>query len=235
MKLLLTSAGLTNPSLVEALRNMLERPTKELKIVVIPTAHNVEFGDKSWMIQEDLVLPYQVGWQSFGVVDLAAVYNLDKSLWWPQLEEADVLLVGGGNVFYLSYWMQRCGIYDALPEWLKTKAYIGISAGSQIMGTDLYADVEAMEKDGIFTDEDYDEMGPSGQSSSRTLKLVDFTFRPHLNSKNFQKIRIPYLQEVAKTLKTDMYAVDDDAAVQVIDANISAVGGGEWHHFRPGS
>src|SRR5688572_27751051 len=107
MNLLLTSAGLTTPELVEALRDMLDRPTNQLKLVVIPTAHNVEFGDKSWMIQEDILLPYQVGWQSFGIVDLAAVHSLDKSLWWPQLEEADVLLVGGGNIFYLSYWMQK--------------------------------------------------------------------------------------------------------------------------------
>jgi dipeptidase E len=214
---------------------MLDQPTNKLKLVVIPTAHNVEFGDKSWMLQEDLLLPYQVGWQSFGIVDLAAVHSLDKSLWWPQLEEADVLLVGGGNVFYLSYWMQQCGIYDALPEWLKTKTYVGISAGSQIMGTDLYADVEVMEKDDIFTDEDYDELGPSGQSSSRTLKMVDFTFRPHLNSSSFQKIRVPYLQEVAKTLKTDLFAVDDSSAVKVIDGDVSVVGGGEWHRFKSNS
>lgn len=232
MNLLLTSAGLTTPELVQALRDMLDRPTNELKIAVIPTAHNPESGDKSWVLKEELLSPYQVGWKSFHIVDLAAVSSLEKSLWWDQLESADVLLVGGGNVFYLSYWMQQAGLFEVLPEWLTTKTYVGISAGSQILGSDLYASVEVMEKEGIFPDEDYDEIGPAGQSSSRTLGLVDFTFRPHLNSENFQKIRIPYLQQVAKTLKTDMYAIDDSCAIQVIDNQVSVVGKGQWHRFK---
>lgn len=217
MNLLLTSAGLTNPTLVEALRAMLGRATKELNLVVIPTAHNAERGDKTWFLHKTLWLPYQVGWKSFSVIDLAAVNSLDKTLWWPALEAADVVLVGGGSVFYLSYWMQRAGLYDVLPQWLETKAYVGISAGSQIVGSELYASVELMEKQGVFTDEDYDAVGPAGQSSGRTLRLVDFTFRPHLNSKNFPKIRLPYLEKVAKTLKTGMYAVDDNCAVQVTE------------------
>jgi dipeptidase E len=234
MNILLTSAGLTNSSLVEALRTMLNRPTAELNLVVIPTAHNAETGDKSWVLSEDFSLPHQIGWKSFNIIDLAAVHSLDRSLWWPQLESADVLLVGGGNVFYLSYWMQKTGMYDELPKWLETKTYIGISAGSQILGTDLYASVEIMEKSGFFTDDDYDEIGPKGQSSSRTLGLVDFTFRPHLNSEDFQKIRVPYLEEVAKTLKTGMYAVDDNCAVQIIGSQTSVIGNGEWHYFEAG-
>jgi dipeptidase E len=234
MKLLLTSAGLTNPTLAQTLRDMLPKPTSESIITVIPTAHNPEPGDKSWVLQEDFVQPYQLGWKQFNIIDLAAMYSLDKSLWWPQLEESDVLFVSGGNVFYLSYWMQKSGLFEALPKWLGSKIYVGISAGSQVIGSDLYATVEVMEREGVFADIDYDEIGPKGQSSSKTLGLADFTFRPHLNSPDFTKIRLPYLEKVAQTLKTPMYALDNDSAIKVVDDQVEIVGGGEWHRFEAG-
>ena len=232
MKLLLTSAGLTNEVIKQTLRDMLGKPTDQATITVIPTAHNPEMGDKSWVLQEDFIEPHSIGWRQFNIVDLAAMHSLDKSLWWPQLEDTDVLLVSGGSVFYLSYWMQKAGLFDALPELLHTKVYVGISAGSQIIGSDLYADAEVMEKRGKFDDRDYDELGPIGQSSSKTLGLVDFTFRPHLNSAHFPKIRRPYLEEVAKTLKTPMYALDDDCAIRVIDDHREVVGRGDHVIFE---
>ncbi len=228
MNLLLTSGGLTTPTLVAELRSMLDKPTTELNLVVIPTAHNPDSEDKSWVLEEVLLLPHQMGWKTFKIIDLAAVSSLEKHLWWSQLEEADVILVGGGSVFYLSYWMQQAGLFEVLPEWLKSKTYVGISAGSQILGTDLYASVEVMEREGHFNDEDYDEIGPKGQSSSKTLQLVDFTFRPHLNSPLFPKIREPYLQQVAKTLDHPMYALDDSCAICVTDDGMRVVGDGEW-------
>ena len=234
MRLLMTSAGLTTPALANALRDLLGKPASAASITVVPTAHNAEQGDKAWVVREDFLLTRQLGWGEFNIVDLAAVHSLDKSLWWPQLEDADVLLFGGGNVFYLSYWMQKTGLFDALPKWLDSKVLVGISAGSQVLGADLYATTEAMERDGVFSDEDYDQMGPAGQSSSKTLKLVDFTFRPHLNSKNFTKLRMPYLTEVAKTLKTPMYALDDACAVKVTDDKAEVVGDGQWKLFEAG-
>lgn len=232
MKLLLTSAGLTNETLKQALRDMLDRPTIESNMVVIPTAHNPEPGDKTWVLQEDLAIPFSLGWKSFGIVDLAAVASLDHDFWWSQLEAADAILIGGGNTLYLSYWMQKTGLFDALPAWLESKVYVGISAGSQIVGSDLYATSELMEQSGTFEDVDYDDFGPVGQSSSKTLKLTNFTFRPHLNSPNAPKIRVPYLEALAKTLKTPMYALDDDCAIQIIDDKTEVVGTGEWHLFN---
>ncbi len=235
MKLLFTSSGLTNNAIRQSLRDMLGRPTKDLTLAVIPTASNPDTGDKSWVLDETLLQPYKMGWKHFYIVDLAAVNSLDKSVWWPQLQQADVILVGGGSVFYLSYWMQKAGLFDALPDWLKSKVYVGISAGSQVICSDLYASIEAIEQSGVFNDVDYDELNPAHQSSTKTLKIVDFTFRPHLNSENFPKIRLPYLKDVAKTLKSPMYALDDNCAIRVIDDRIDVVGGGTWQLFAPGN
>lgn len=231
MKLLLTSEGLTNQSIIAALRDLLGKPTAESNIVIIPTAHHAEPGDKSWVLHEDLLLPYQLGWKQFGIVDLAAVSSLDKAIWWPELEAADVIFVGGGNTFYLSYWMQQAGLFEVLPHWLDTKVYVGVSAGSQIMGANLRATTEALAYEGQLRDDEYDEIGPRGQSSAKTLQVTDFTFRPHLNSPNFPNIREPQLERIATTLDVPMYALDDQCALKIVDGTIEVIAEGTWRLF----
>lgn len=230
--MLLTSAGITNESIARALRDLVGKPIREANIVVIPTAQNAEAGDKRWMVEEDLVGPLRLGWKQFSIVDLAAVSSLDRDLWWPQLEQADVLLFGGGNTFYLSYWMQKCDLFEALPKWLESKVYVGISAGSQIAGASLRVTGEELAQgDSLLRDEDYDELGPRGQSSAKTLQLADFIFRPHLNSPNFPKIREPFLAERAARLDTPMYALDDQSALKIADGNAEVISEGTWRLF----
>jgi dipeptidase E len=147
------------------------------------------------------------------------------------LEEADVLLVGGGATFYLSYWLQQSGLANVLPQWLKSKVYVGISAGSQVAGSSLRSTGEALEA-GVISDDEYNEIGPKGQSSGKALGLVDFAFRPHLNSLDFPKIRVDYLTEVAKTLEGPMYALDDQSALKIVDSSVEVVSQGEWHLFE---
>ena len=52
MKLLLTSAGLSNKTIVEVFNNLVGLPNEKIKIVYIPTASNVEEGDKGWLIDD---------------------------------------------------------------------------------------------------------------------------------------------------------------------------------------
>ena len=46
-------------------------------------------------------------------------------------EEADALLVFGGDVLYLSRWMRESGLADLLPS-LRETVYVGVSAGSMV-------------------------------------------------------------------------------------------------------
>jgi dipeptidase E len=142
-----------------------------------------------------------------------------------------VLLIGGGNTFYLSYWMQKSGVFDVLPEWLDSKIYVGISVGSQIAGANLQLTSEAINKSEGLRDNDFDELGPVGESSAKTLKLVNFIFRPHLNSPIFPKIREEFLRNRAKDLDVPLYAVDDQTALKVVDGKIDVVSEGNWLLF----
>ena len=52
MKLLLTSGGITNKSIADALFELVGKKPEDTALVFIPTAANVETGDKSWFIND---------------------------------------------------------------------------------------------------------------------------------------------------------------------------------------
>jgi dipeptidase E len=211
MKLLLTSAGLSNPSISKALEDLLDKPIKGVKLSFIPTAANVEPGDKSWMI-DDLNNFRKAGFE-VDIVDISAV---SKEIWLPRLKESEVIFLGGGNTFHLMYWVKQSGLQDELPELLKTRVYAGISAGSCIAGPTIFNSVQ-----NLF-DEEYELEIKEG------LGLVDFQFIPHLNSPYFDKIREENLQEASKDIIEPIYALDDNSALKVTDGQVGIISEGKY-------
>src|SRR3989337_2484798 len=130
MKLLLTSNGLVNKSIANALLDLVGQSFDKTNLAFIPTAANVEEGDKWWLI-DDLSRCKNLGFAQVDIVDISA---LPKNLWKPRLETADILLFGGGNVFHLIYWLNKSGLAGLLPDLLKKRVYVGISAGSMVCG-----------------------------------------------------------------------------------------------------
>lgn len=215
MKLLLTSAGLSNNSIVKAIEILLGKPAKGVKLAFVPTAANVESGDKSWMI-EDLNNFQKAGFQ-VDIVDISAV---SKDVWLPRLQGVEVLFLGGGSTFHLMHWVKQSGLQDELPSLLKTRIYAGISAGSCIAGPTIYNSVQ-----NLFG-EKYELEIKDG------LGLVNFQIIPHLNSPYFEKIRVENLEEASKALKESVYAIDDNSAVLVDNENIDVISEGEWKKFN---
>ena len=158
--------------------------------------------------------------------------RLPKERWLPRFEQADAIMFGGGTSFYLSYWLEQTGLMTALPNMLKDKVYVGMSAGSMVACHSLRVASEAPERFGELKDDEYDELGPKGQSSSKTLGLTDFVVRPHLNSPEFPKIREPFLRKIATTLTVPMYAIDDQSALKVVDGRVEVVSEGVWRLFE---
>lgn len=223
MKLLLTSGGFFNDAQVSALGDLLGKPFAHAKAVFIPTAADAERGDKSWLVK-DLSTIGGFGWQEFEVLDLAAVSSLPKQEWWPVLEQADAIIVGGGNTFYLSYWFERSGLFAVMSELLKDKVYVGISAGSMVVTDSLHASSMDGQK---LIDPDYNEVGPTGQSLAESAKLVPFVLRPHMNSPFFS-ITEETVKELATKLDVPVYAIDDETAIKVVDGKITIISKGKW-------
>jgi len=215
MKLFLSSAGLSNPKLVQAFENLVRLPKDQIKIAYIPTAANIEAGDKGWLIN-DLINLKKAGY-SVDIVDISAI---PIEIWQPRFEAVNALFFGGGNNFHLMHWVEKSGLKTMLPNLLKTRVYAGISAGSCIAGPTLFNSVQ-----NLFG-EKYNLKIEKG------LGLVNFQVIPHLNSEYFPMIRLENLSVASKGISEPVYAIDDNSAVIVNKDKIEVVSNGKWGKFN---
>lgn len=218
MKLLLTSSGNTNKSIENELLSLLGKPFNKANITFVPTAANVEEGNKDWLV-DDMNNFRKLGFASFDIIDISAV---PKDIWLPSFEKADILVFGGGNVYHLLSWIRKSGLEKVLMELLKTKVYVGISAGSMVTAKHI-----SLSTAGILY---YEKTG--GFKDKNGLSFVNFELRPHLNSKWFPKVRLPYLKKLAREIPYSFYAIDDDTAIKVVEGKISIISEGEWKKFN---
>lgn len=219
MRLLLTSDGFTNKSIASALLELTERPFGELNLAYIPTASNVELEDKGWVI-EHMAKCKELGFASIDIVDISALPRED---WEPRLQKADILLFEGGKTIYLMDWIKKSGLDKLLPELLKTKIYVGISAGSMVTTPNLsIAGSEIL----------YYHETVAKNRNVKGLGLVDFLIRPHFNSKDFPMVNSKVLKDLAKDTPETIYALDDNSAIQMDGDKITVVSEGKWEKFN---
>lgn len=218
MKLLLTSSGITNPSITQALFELVGKRLEDTSIVVIPTASNLEIGDKGWLI-EDLVNLRHLNFKSIDIADISAV---EESIWRAKLEAADILFFEGGNTYHLMKWVNKSGLVKLLPDFLKTKVYVGVSAGSMITNPSLSLKISQ-----VVYEEDLDQ-----NEDMAGLGFVDFYVLPHLNSLDFKKIRKNYIEEAIQEMSKKIYALDDNSALKVVDGIVEVISEGEWFELN---
>ena len=137
MKLLLASAGINNPSIQNALVELLGKPIAESSALCIPTAayghpHAGPHAAWNWIAGQGPVAMVGLGFKSMGVLELTALPSIERKYWVPLVQKTDVLLVGGGDATYLYYWMRQSGLADLLPSLSKT-VWVGQSGGSMVM------------------------------------------------------------------------------------------------------
>lgn len=219
MKLLLTSAGISNTSIRTALVDLLGKPIADASALFVPTAiYGIPNGGDivRRVICGSLGDPFcDLGWKSLGLLELTALPSIKQELWVPMLLETDALLVGGGDCQYLCYWMQQSGLADLLPSLLRKTVYVGLSAGSMIMtryGTTYGNHTLPAESD-------------------KSLGLVDFAIHPHLDHEWFPRNSLANLEKLAATLSVPSYAIDDQTAIQVIDGAVDVISEGQWKLF----
>ena len=218
MKLLLTSGGLTNKSISNALFELVGKKPEDTSLVFIPTASNTEMGDKDWFIN-DLINIRKQNFKKVLITDISAV---SEDIWKPQMEEADVLFFGGGDEYHLIDWINKSGLAKLLPKYLKTKIYVGLSAGSVVTNKNLDFKISQS-----IYEEDLDRT-----EDMLGLGYVDFYFLPHLNSSYFQKLREKNIKEATKEIKEKIYALDDQSAIKVVDGKIEIVTEGQYLEFN---
>ena len=214
MKLLLTSGGITNASIAKALFDLVGKKPEDTSVVFIPTAANIDKGDKTWLI-DDLI---NLKKQNFKSIDIADISAVEQKIWRPKLEEADVLFFEGGNTYHLMEWINKSGLVSFLPELLKNRVYVGASAGSIVASKDLSLRISQ-----TVYEEDLDKT-----ENMPGLNFVDFYFLPHLNSPYFKKLREDFMKKTVQDIPEKIYALDDNSALKVVDGKVEVISEGKW-------
>lgn len=218
MRLLLTSGGVTNPSIRSALEDLLGKPIAESRALLIPTAQwghplcGPESVSRSVAAGPGSQSFAGLGWGSLGVLELTALPSVGADRWVPWVREADVLLVDGGDAAYLCHWMQESGLAGVLPS-LEDTVWVGVSAGSMVL-TPRVGD--------SFVE------WPSA-TDDRTLGVVGFSVFPHLNA--FPENTMAQAERWAEGLGVPSYAIDEQTAIRVVGGAVEVVSEGEWRRF----
>ena len=223
MRLLLTSAGIKNASIRDALVDLLGKPIAESSALCIPTAtygHPMTGPAHAWRFisgQESRTPMVELGWKSVGVLELTALPSIDKERWVEWVREADVLLVNGGDPLYLCHWMRESGLADLLPSLTET-VWVGLSAGSLVMAPRI--------------GEDFVQWKPP-TGGDEALGVVDFTMFPHLDHPELPENTMADAERWAAGMSIPAYAIDDDTAIKVVDDTVEVVSEGHWKLFAP--
>ena len=223
MKLLLTSAGVRNPSIQDALVELLGRPIADASALCIPTAMyghpRVGPGTGAWrFISGRSAEPMcELGWKSLGVLELTALPSIDDEHWVPLVRETDVLLAAGGDALYLCHWMRQSLLADLLPS-LRDTVWVGLSAGSMVMTPRIGKDFVGWKP-------------PTGGDS--TLGLVDFSIFPHLDHELMPENTMADAEKWTAGIPGPAYAIDDDTAITATDGTVEVVSEGHWRLFTP--
>jgi len=224
MKLLLTSAGIKNASIHDALVDLLGKPIAESDALCIPTAgygHPQVTPAGAWRFisgREPRCPMCELGWKSVGVLELTALPSIGADRWVSWVRQTDVLLVNGGDALYLCHWMRQSGLADLLPS-LNDVVWVGLSAGSMVMTPRIGEDFV------------YEWRPPTGGDG--TLGVVDFSIFPHVDHPDLSENTMANAEKWASGIEGPAYAIDDETAIKVTDGAVEVVSEGHWRLFTP--
>jgi dipeptidase E len=223
MRFLLTSAGIRNTSIRNALVDLLGKPIADSDALCIPTAgygHPQASPERAWRFisgREPQCPMSELGWKSLGVLELTALPSIEKERWVTWVRETDVLLVNGGDALYLCHWMRESGLADLLPS-LHETVWVGLSAGSMVM-------TPRIGEDFVYT--------KPAAGDDRTLGIVDFSIFPHLDHELLTENTMANAEKWAAEIAGPAYAIDDETAIRVADGTVDVVSEGHWKLFAP--
>ena len=242
MKLLLTSSGISNPSIHNALVDLLGKPVAESNALFVPTGiypfpGGTAMAYKAVCGQAPTPL-CELGWKSLGLLELTALPSIDRNAWAPSVENTDALLVWGGDPLFLSYWMNQSGLTDLLKSMQGPVVYVGVSAGS-MLAAPIFGETYRKPYRGTGSPLTLEDMTFPALEGEITMNFItakgagftDFALIPHANHKDRADASFANAPRWAEKLPVPVYAIDDQTAIKVIDDSVEVVTEGQWRRF----
>lgn len=210
MKLLLASAGFFTPEIIAKAEELVGKKRSEINVAIINEAYAVEHDNNlRWVLDELNKIKDNFG----GNLELINLLALDIDTVEKRINKCDIIFVVGGNTDYLMSVMVKTGFAKLLPKLLKTKVYVGSSAGSMVPGrrvsTGAYEEIYGESDDFHVT---------------RYMELVDFALKPHMNNPLFPNNNSKMLLKVTKNYAGTVYGLADDSAIVVNDEKVQIIG-----------
>jgi dipeptidase E len=242
MRLLLTSTGIANPTIQQALVDLLGKPIAESRALCVPTGIYPFPGGPDLAARMIRGLDRNplcdLGWKSLGILELTALPTIDEDVWTSGVRETDALLVWGGDPLYLSHWMRQSGLTALLPSLRPEAVYVGVSAGA-MAATSMFGETYPEPPNGTgrpLTSEDVVFATPDGDIhrtfvTAEGAGLTDFTVIPHLDHEHHPDASLDNAEIWAGKLPVPTYAIDDQTAIKVVDGTVDVVSEGQWKLF----
>src|SRR3989338_10198117 len=136
MKLILCSEGFSTREIIDKCAELVGKPKDSISVAVINEAYAVENNNLRWVLNNLNKAKDNFG----GNLELVNLLALDIEIVKKRIQQHDVISVVGGHTDYLMSVFNKSGFSKLLPELLKTKVYVGSSAGSMVLGRRLSAD-----------------------------------------------------------------------------------------------
>ncbi|MFA6973166.1 MAG: Type 1 glutamine amidotransferase-like domain-containing protein [Parcubacteria group bacterium] len=198
MKLLLTSTGFTNQKIRDFFVSQFDA-LENKKACLIYTIR--QEGDWQWVERYDSELK-EIGLQYDGV-------NISEEKDLSDLQEYDIYYVCGGNTFYILGRLRKTNLDKVILKAVEEgKFYVGVSAGSIVVGPDI-------EVAGIGEGDEND----INLSDLSGFNWVPFHISPHYTEQDKNDV-----EEFYNKRKESLIALTDDQALFVTDKEVLLVG-----------
>lgn len=214
MKLLLTSCGPKNNSIVNALEDLAWKPLSDSIITVVLTASMWEPWDKTWVI--DWLLNLKNIW--FKEIEIVDIASINKDSWMAAFKKSDIIFFKGGDTYYLMEQIEKSWLAASLKDLLKDKVYMWASAWAMVTTKTL-----PMRCAEIYNEE---------KAWVEWLWFVNFYMLPHLNSEYFTSVREENVREKLSDFKEKVYVLDDNSALKVDWDNFDIISEWEWFEIN---
>ncbi len=242
MKLLLTSSGITNPTLENALVDLLGKPIAESRALIVP-AGVYPFKDGAYHAWNPIAGPRaagmaQLGWKAVGLLELTALPSIARENWMATVEEADAILVWGGDPLFLAYWMAQSGLTELLTTLARPPVYVGVSAGAIATASlfgEAYTQLPGAAGRPLHTEEIVLPEGDVKRTlvTAHGMGLTDFAIIPHFENPNHPDASMANAEAWAAKLPVPVYAIDEATAIKVDNGRVDVVSEGQWKRFTP--